>query len=217
MKSSISILFLISFATMSCKDNQKTVSETDSMSKMETVTDTSLMQSNKSTAMMSPMMKQMDNMNSMKTMNDPDHDFAMMMKVHHIAAKDMAEAELLNGHHAEVKSMARKMIAGQGKEIIEFDQFLNNTPIESMQRNDAFFKESMQMMKDMPMDMNKSFTDTDEQFIAMMIPHHQQAIDMSKLYLRYSKADKLKTIANKIITTQETEIKELKEVQDKSP
>lgn len=216
MKSSISILFLISFATISCKDNQKTVSETDSMNKMENVTDTTLMQSDKSNAMMSPMMKQMDNMNNMKTMNDPDHDFAMMMKAHHIAAKEMAEAELLNGHHAEVKSMARKMIAEQIEEINEFDQFLKNRSMENIQGNDAFFNESMQLMKTMPMDMNKTVTDADEQFIAMMIPHHQQAIDMSKMYLRYSKADNLKTIANKIITTQEIEIKELKEVQKKS-
>ena len=216
MKSSISILFLISFATISCKDNQKTVSETDSMNKMENVTDTTLMQSDKSNAMMSPMMKQMDNMNNMKTMNDPDHDFAMMMKAHHIAAKEMAEAELLNGHHAEVKSMARKMIAEQIEEINEFDQFLKNRSMENIQGNDAFFNESMQLMKTMPMDMNKTVTDADEQFIAMMIPHHQQAIDMSKMYLGYSKADNLKTIANKIITTQEIEIKELKEVQKKS-
>lgn len=190
MKLSLLILLLISSAILSCKDNQKTVSETDGMNKMENVTDTSQMQSEKSNSMMSPMMKQMDNMNNMKTMNDPDHNFAMMMKVHHIAAKEMAEAELLNGHHAEVKSIARKMIAEQSEEINEFDKFLKNRSTDNMKGNAAFFNESMQMMKDMPMDMDKSVTDSDEQFIAMMIPHHQQAIDMSKMYLRYSKADK---------------------------
>ena len=215
MKSSILILFLISFAIISCKDNQKTVSETDSMNKMENMNDGSQMQRDKSNSMMSPMMKQMDSMNNMKTMNDPDHDFAMMMRYHHIAAKEMAEAELLNGHHAEVKSMARKMITAQGEEIKEFDEFLK-TSTENKPGNDAFFIESMQMMKAMTMDMNKSFTDADEQFIAIMIPHHQQAIDMSKIYLRYSTADNLKTIANKIITAQENEIKKLKEIQKKS-
>lgn len=216
MKLSILILLLISSAIVSCKDNRETASEKNSMSKMENLNDTSQMHSDKSNSMMSPMVKQMDNMNNMKTMNDPDHDFAMMMKVHHIAAKEMAEAELLNGHHAEVKSMARKMIADQGEEIKEFDQFLKNSPVKNRQGNDAFFNESMQMMKAMPMNMNKSVTDADEQFIAMMIPHHQQAIDMSKMYLRYSQADDLKTIANRIFTTQENEIKELKEVQKKS-
>jgi len=138
MKNSILILLLISFAIISCKDNQKTVSETDGMNKMENVNDNSQMQSEKSNLMMSPMMKQMDNMNNMKTMNDPDHDFAMMMRYHHMAAKEMAEAELLNGHHAEVKSMARKMIADQGEEIKQFDQFLKSSPVENKQGNDAF-------------------------------------------------------------------------------
>jgi uncharacterized protein (DUF305 family) len=216
MKRSIIILFLLSSAMISCKDNRKTVFEKDSMNGMENMNDTSQIQSDKANSMMVPMMKQMEDMNNMKTMNDPDHDFAMMMKYHHTAAKEMAESELLNGHHAEVKSMARKMIAGQSEEIKEFDQFLKSSPVENRQGNDAFFKESMQMMKDMPMDMNKSVTDSDEQFIAMMIPHHQQAIDMSKLYLQYSKAENLKTIANKIITTQENEVKELKEIQNKS-
>jgi len=72
------------------------------------------------------------------------------------------------------------------------------------------------MMRSMPMDMNKSVTDADEQFIAMMIPHHQQAIDISKIYLQYGKANNMKAMANKIITAQENEIKELKEVQGKS-
>ena len=215
MKKLIIILAVTSLIIVACNDNGKTVSESESSIATEKKPDSSL-QNDNSNSMMATMMKHMDMMKNIKSMNDPDHDFAMMMKHHHTSAKEMAEAELLKGHHAEVKSMARKIIADQEKEIQEFDKFLNSGPAENKPGNDKFFNEAMQMMKDMPMDMSKSFTDTDEQFIAMMIPHHEQAIHMSKMYLQYAKKAEMKTLANKIITVQENEIKELKGLQAKS-
>jgi uncharacterized protein (DUF305 family) len=216
MKRLIIILSITAFVISSCKENSKGGSESENSNTAENMADSSEMQSDNSNSMMSLMMKQMETMNNMKTMNDPDHDFAMMMKYHHTAAKEMAELELLQGHHSEVKSLARKIITDQDKEIQEFDKFLNSTPVENKPGNDKFFNESMQMMKDMPMDMNKSGIDTDQQFITMMIPHHEQAIGMSRIYLRYAKKDNLKTMANNIITTQQNEIKELKDLQAKS-
>ena len=216
MKRLIIILSITAFVTSSCKEYSKGGSESENSNTAKNMADSSEMQSDNSNSMMSSMMKQMETMNNMKTKNDPDHDFAMMMKYHHTAAKEMAELELLHGHHSEIKSLAHKIITDQEKEIQEFDKFLNSSPVENKPGNDKFFNESMQMMKDMPMDMNKPATDTDQQFITMMIPHHEQAISMSRIYLRYDKKDNLKTIANNIITTQQNEIKELKDLQAKS-
>ncbi len=216
MKRLIIILSITAFVTSSCKEYSKGGSESENSNTAKNMADSSEIQSDNSNSMMSSMMKQMETMNNMKTKNDPDHDFAMMMKYHHTAAKEMAELELLHGHHSEIKSLAHKIITDQEKEIQEFDKFLNSSPVENKPGNDKFFNESMQMMKDMPMDMNKPATDTDQQFITMMIPHHEQAISMSRIYLRYAKKDNLKTIANNIITTQQNEIKELKDLQAKS-
>jgi uncharacterized protein (DUF305 family) len=46
----------------------------------------------------------------------------------------------------------------------------------------------------------------DRDFVALMIPHHQGAIDMAKALLLYGKDEQLKRLAQEIITDQESEI-----------
>lgn len=70
------------------------------------------------------MMKGMDGMKSMPMTGDTDKDFASMMKMHHQQALEMAKVELANGKSAEMKAMARKIIASQQKEIAQFDKWL---------------------------------------------------------------------------------------------
>jgi len=48
--------------------------------------------------------------------------------------------------------------------------------------------------------------DVDTDFVAMMIPHHQGAIDMARAELRYGHNEKLARIAQEIIVTQQQEI-----------
>lgn len=49
----------------------------------------------------------------------------------------------------------------------------------------------------------------DEDFVMMMIPHHQGAIDMAHLELKYGKDPVLIAMAKKIIADQEREIGEM--------
>ena len=58
-----------------------------------------------------------------------------------------------------------------------------------------------QAMKNAPMN-----GDPDHDFAAMMIPHHQGAIDMAKVELLYGKDPVLRRLAQEIIVTQEQEI-----------
>ena len=48
--------------------------------------------------------------------------------------------------------------------------------------------------------------DIEIDFAAMMIPHHQGAIDMAIAYLRYGKNERLRRIAQEIIVDQQQEI-----------
>ncbi len=48
--------------------------------------------------------------------------------------------------------------------------------------------------------------DIDRDFVAMMVPHHQGAIDMARIILRYGKNEQLKRLAQEIIVTQQEEI-----------
>lgn len=48
--------------------------------------------------------------------------------------------------------------------------------------------------------------DVDQDFVAMMVPHHQGAIDMAQAELRYGKNEQLRRLAQEIIVTQQQEI-----------
>ena len=74
---------------------------------------------------MKAMMKDMSGkMSSMPMSGDPDADFAMMMRIHHQGAIDMANAELSNGKNPQMKKMATAIIAAQKREIAQFDAYL---------------------------------------------------------------------------------------------
>ena len=59
------------------------------------------------------------------------------------------------------------------------------------------------MMNDMAV---KPTGDIDRDFVAMMTPHHQGAIDMAVIELRYGKNEQLRRIAQEIIVDQMQEI-----------
>jgi uncharacterized protein (DUF305 family) len=48
--------------------------------------------------------------------------------------------------------------------------------------------------------------DVDRDFVAMMAPHHQGAIDMALAFLRHGHNERLKRLAQEIIVTQQQEI-----------
>ena len=52
--------------------------------------------------------------------------------------------------------------------------------------------------------------DPDHDFAAMMIPHHQGAVDMAKAELLYGKDPVLRRLAQEIIVTQEQEIEAMR-------
>lgn len=49
----------------------------------------------------------------------------------------------------------------------------------------------------------------DHDFLAMMIPHHQAAVQMAKAELQYGKDPKVRALAGRIISTQQQEIAEM--------
>ncbi|MFI4997024.1 MAG: DUF305 domain-containing protein [Hyphomicrobiales bacterium] len=74
----------------------------------------------------------------------------------------------------------------------------------------------MKAMQDMQQGMQTDMTgDADKDFVAMMIPHHQGAIDMAKAELQYGKDASLRKLATAIIKAQEKEIAGMKRWQAK--
>lgn len=59
--------------------------------------------------------------------------------------------------------------------------------------------------------------DTDRDFVAMMIPHHQGAIDMAKAELAGGKDPEIRRLARDIVAAQEREIRQMKAWQTRHP
>jgi len=57
----------------------------------------------------------------------------------------------------------------------------------------------------------------DQDLVAMMMPHHQGAIDMARIYLRDGKDPEVRRMAQRIIADQEREIAQFKAWQAKHP
>jgi Domain of unknown function (DUF305) len=75
----------------------------------------------------------------------------------------------------------------------------------------AFLAENDAAMTKMMNDMAaKPSGDIDRDFVAMMTPHHQGAIDMAVIELRYGKNEQLRRIAQEIIVDQMQEIQAMK-------
>lgn len=71
------------------------------------------------------MMKGMADMKGMKMTGDADHDFATMMRHHHVDGVAMAEAYLKGAKDPEMRAKAEKIIAEQKQDIAEFDAWLS--------------------------------------------------------------------------------------------
>ena len=67
----------------------------------------------------------------------------------------------------------------------------------------ALMSADMKMMDEMHKPMSG---DADKDFVMMMLPHHQGAVDMAKVELQYGKDKKLRALAQNIIKAQEKEM-----------
>ncbi|SRR5258707_7491593 len=71
----------------------------------------------------------------------------------------------------------------------------------------AFLAENNAAMTKMMAAMEiKPSGDVDKDFVAMMTPHHQGAVDMAQAMLRYGHNEQLRRLAQEIIVTQQQEI-----------
>jgi hypothetical protein len=78
---------------------------------------------------------------------------------------------------------------------------------QDQSREQAFLSENDAAMKKMTADMMAKPTgDIDRDFVAMMVPHHQGAVDMAQAELKYGHNEQLRGLAQGIIAAQQKEI-----------
>ena len=80
--------------------------------------------------------------------------------------------------------------------------------------SEAFRAADEQMMQGMD---RKLTGDTDQDFVAGMLPHHQGAVEMARIELRHGKDPELRRLAEAIIAAQDKEIAQMRAWQKKHP
>ena len=189
-------LFALSAAVMSCDDDD------DNGLKTQNHDDNEMM------SIMHDMTAQMD---AMTMTEDADHDFAMMMKMHHEGAINMGNKELEKGDDATIKAMAQTMINMQQAEIQELQAFMDgHTPNPSVE-GEMWAMEAMDAMQRMEKNADLAVLtgDADHDMAILMINHHQSAMDMAQSLLHHGHHDDLKAMATKMIEDQSKEINDL--------
>ena len=95
--------------------------------------------------------------------------------------------------------------------VFAHEAHLAASPVALSAEESAFLQENDAAMTKMMNDMAAKPTgDVDRDFVAMMNPHHQGAIDMAVIELRYGKNEQLRRIAQEIIVDQMQEIAAMK-------
>jgi uncharacterized protein (DUF305 family) len=167
---------------------------------------------------------------------DIDRDFVAMMIPHHQGAIDMVQAELRYGQNQQLLRISQEIVVEQLQEIAAMRIAVGEkvSPYEAMlaasvpgasaavtpaplppgtagtlsvAAEGPFLKENDTAMTKMMDDMTiKPTGDVDRDFVAMMVPHHQGAIDMAQAELRYGRNAQLQHIAQEITVDQMQEI-----------
>lgn len=168
-------------------------------------------QSHDSNEMMTLMHDMSTQMEAMQATGDADHDFAMMMIMHHQGAIDMATQQIAKGDDATIKSMAQEMKTMQQAEVAELQTFLQGHTSVSTSEGHMWHMEAMESMEKMDnnADLDVITGDIDHDFAILMVNHHQSATEMAQSLLHHGQESMLLDMASKMIEDQSTEIKAL--------
>lgn len=150
-------------------------------------------------------------MDAMEMTGDADHDFAMMMTMHHQGAIDMSNKVIEKGNDATIKSMAQMIIDKETAEKNQLTTWLENHTPEPNAEGQAFNQEMMAVMEKMKnwKDIQVLTGDADNDFSELMIVHHQQAIDNASGLLHHGNDEQMMEMARAMIEDQNKEITDL--------
>ena len=146
------------------------------------------------------------------TNGSPEVAFIRQMIPHHEGAIAMAIYEIKHGQNFSMVQLAKSILAEQTLELQKMQGWLKQAKNKEG-KNPAEFINSLNqtmgiMMKNIPA--AAMLGDTDQAFARIMIPHHQAAVDMAKVVLRYATEKQVQAFAKQIISAQQVEIEQMR-------
>ena len=161
--------------------------------------------------MMAAMQSMMEEMDHASMHGDPDNHFARMMQLPHAGAVNMGNLVLEQGRDLTIAGLAREMVQQQKEEIAALQVFLNNHRPMPHSESPAFNTAMKKIMDDMDLqaEQEQLTGDADHDFAALMIHHHQGAVEMADLIMLQGSNPDIKRMAAEMKTDQEDEIRSL--------
>ncbi len=142
--------------------------------------------------------------------NAADAMFAQMMMPHHAQAVEMSDIMLAkSGLDAKVTTLAENIKSAQGPEIATMTSWLNAWGEPTTMTGDHGMAG---MMTSADLDKLKAAQGTEaaKLFLTQMTAHHEGALEMAKAEVTDGKNTDAVTLAKSIVSSQETEIKDMK-------
>ena len=135
--------------------------------------------------------------------------FAEMMIPHHQQAIDMSNLALSLSESDDVKDLAKRIIAGQTPEIELMATWIDDSEANgSMGMMGGYAMGGMASDEEMAALATLSGTEFDQEFLSLMIPHHEGALQMVHMIEGSSDAE-VSQLAEDIVRVQTAEIVEM--------
>lgn len=159
-------------------------------------------------SLMDTMMVNMDKASGAATI---EADFVNQMIPHHEGAVEMAKYEIKNGKDFAMIQLAKSILQEQTVELQQMRIWIKQPFTPSVPVTNAYPGEMLRtmdiMMQNMPN--NTMLKDPDKAFAMVMLPHHQAAVDMAKVLLKYSKNSIAISFAKHLISSEQIEIEQM--------
>ncbi|WP_020214113.1 DUF305 domain-containing protein [Flavobacterium rivuli] len=138
-------------------------------------------------------------------------DFVNQMIPHHEGAVAMAKYEIKNGKDFAMIQLAKSILQEQTIELQQMRIWIKQPFAPSVPVTKTYPGEMQHTMDIMMQNMpdNAMLNNPDRAFAMVMLPHHQAAIDMAKVLLKYSKNSIATSFAKHLISSEQIEIEQM--------
>jgi uncharacterized protein (DUF305 family) len=141
-----------------------------------------------------------------------DVAFAQQMVPHHEQALEMAKLVPDRSSNEKVRDLARRVEKAQDPEITRMNGWLKEWGAATKQDHEGHDMAGMMSHEDMAKLENATGAEFDEQWLDLMIKHHEGAVEMARTELAQGEDADAKKLAQSIIDGQQQEITEMKDL-----